>query len=307
MELSLIILKQTIMLFIILLVGAFAYKTKIVSKEGNKQLSDIMMKIVMPAMVFNAYQTAEYSSKLLSGLGQGFILSLVFFIITIPVSMIVYRKSDKYEYQIERFSTIYTNCAFMGFPLIDGIFGAEGILYTTSFVTLFNIFVWTHGIMTMKNEMSFKSFLNALKSPALIAVIVGITCYLLRITIPQVPLNAIGFVASMNTPLAMIIAGATIAQANILKILKNARIYLVTVIRLLIIPLIMVFAMKLFNASDTVYVSIVIAASCPTAAIGTLFAIKYDKNAIYASEIFAVTTLLSAISLPVITLISQMI
>lgn len=307
MELSLIIFEQTIMLFLILIVGALAYKTKIISNEGCKQCSDIMMKIVMPAMVFNAYQTAEFSPKMLSGLGQGFILSFVFFIITIPLSMLVFKKSDKYEYQIERFSTIYTNCAFMGFPLIDGIFGAEGILYTTSFVTLFNIFAWTHGIMTMKNEMSFKSFLNALKSPALIAVIVGMICYMLRIILPKVPLNAIGFVASMTTPLSMIIAGATIAQANILKILKNARIYLVTVMRLIIVPLIMVFIMKLFGTSDIVYVSIVIASACPTATLGTLFAIKYDKNAVYASEIFAVTTLLSAISLPVITLISQMI
>ena len=307
MELSFIILEQTIMLFLIMIVGVICYKTKIITKEGNKQLSDIMMKIVMPAMVFNAYQTADYSTKLLTGLGQGFILSLVFFVITIPVSMIIFRKSDKYEYSIERFSTIYTNCAFMGFPLIDGIFGAEGILYTTSFVTLFNIFVWTHGIMVMKNEVSFKSFLNALKSPALIAVVVGIICYLFRLTIHSVPLSAIGFVASMNTPLAMIIAGATIAQTNILKTLKKARIYLVTIVRLLIIPFIMVFVMKLFGVSNTVYVSIVIASSCPTATIGTLFAIKYDKNAIYASEIFAVTTLLSAISLPLIVYVSQMI
>lgn len=306
MDLAFIIVKQVLIMFLIVAVGALCYKLKIITNDGNKQLSKIVLNIVMPAMVFTAYQ-GEFSTELLTGLMAALLLAVICFVIAIPLSTLVFRKKEGTEYAIEQFSAIYSNCAFMGFPLIEGVFGAEGIFYTTAYVTMFNLLVWTHGVMIMKNEISFKSLLGALKSPTIIAVILGLVCYVTNIRIPESPLKAMNYIASMNTPLAMLVAGVTIAQTNILKALKNGRVYLTSAMRLLILPFISLVIMKFLPVSETVYISIVIASACPTAAIGTLFAINYDRNANYASEIFAVTTLLSAITLPIIVILSRMI
>ena len=304
MEYTSIITEQTVIMFIIIAAGALCYKLNIITQDANKHLSNVVLQIVMPVMIFTSYQT-EYSHSLLNGLLWSFLLSVICFAVTIPLSMLVFKKDDGGNYVIERFSVIYSNCAFMGFPLIDGVFGAEGILYTTAFVTVFNIFVWTHGVMTMKNEVSFKSFLKALKSPTVIAVFLGIICYVTNIRLPKAIGEALNYISSMNTPLAMLIAGVTIAQTNILGMLKNYKIYIVTAMKLIIVPIICAFILHFIPVSEIVYISVVIAAACPAAAIGTLFALSYNRNANYASEIFAFTTLFSAITIPLVVIIAQ--
>lgn len=304
MEYTSIIIEQTVIMFIIIAAGALCHKLNIITQDANKHLSNVVLQIVMPVMVFMSYQT-KYSHSLLNGLLWSFLLSVICFAVTIPLSMLVFKKDDGGNYVIERFSVIYSNCAFMGFPLIDGVFGTEGILYTTAFVTVFNIFVWTHGVMTMKNEVSFKSFLKALKSPTVIAVFLGIICYVANIRLPKAIGEALNYISSMNTPLAMLIAGVTIAQTNIFGMLKNYKIYIVTAMKLIIVPIICAFVLHFIPVSEIVYISVVIATACPAAAIGTLFALSYNRNANYASEIFAFTTLFSAITIPLVVIIAQ--
>ena len=93
MDFALIIIKQVVIMFLIIVVGAICYKTKIITKEGNKYLSNIVLKIVMPAMIFSSYQTA-YSPELLKGLMQSFLLSVVSFVISIPLSTLVFNKKE---------------------------------------------------------------------------------------------------------------------------------------------------------------------------------------------------------------------
>ena len=103
----------------------------------------------------------------------------------------------------------------MCIPLINGIYGSEGVLYLTAYLTFFNVLIWTHGLMTMKGERDFSSLVKALVSPSVIAVVVGLICYLTNIRLPKVPATALQYIADMNTPIAMVIAGATAAQTNV--------------------------------------------------------------------------------------------
>lgn len=86
---------------------------------------------------------------------------------------------------VERVSSIYSNCAFMCIPLINGIYGSEGVLYLTAYLTFFNVLIWTHGLMTMKGERDFSSLVKALISPSVIAVVVGLICYLTNVRLPK--------------------------------------------------------------------------------------------------------------------------
>ena len=104
----------------------------------------------------------------------------------------------------------------------------------------------------------------------------------------------------MTTPLAMLVAGASIAGSNVLKALKNPRIYLVTVLKLIVFPLIALIFIYFIPAPETAKLITLIEIACPTATIGMMFAITFEKNAEYCSQIFAITTLLSMFTLPLI-------
>lgn len=287
-------------MFIILVIGAFCYLKGLITKEGTKQLSAVELQLVNPLLIFMSYQK-EYNSKLLNGLLWSFALSAISFAVIILLSYAVIGKSRENK-DIERFAAVYSNCGFIGIPLINGIYGTDGVLYLTAYITFFNLLVWTHGYMTMKGERDFSSFLKALKSPSVIAVFVGLIFYLTNIRLPAVPATAMQYISDMNTPLAMIIAGATAAQTNILKALKKPAVYLVSAMKLLVFPACAFSVCRFLGAPQIVLMTVTVAAACPVATTGTMFAIQMDKNPELCSEFFTITTLLSALTLPLITI-----
>lgn len=297
-----IIASQIVIMFIILFIGGICYKLKLINKQGTKQLSDLALNIVGPMLIFMSYQK-DYDPDMAKGLLWSFLLSAVSFAVMILLSFFTVGKNNP-DKGLERFSAIYSNCAFIGIPLVDGVFGSEGVLYLTAYITFFNVLVWTHGLMTMKEEKDFSSLVKALKSPNIIAVGLGLICYFCQIHIPEIPAKALNYIGAMNTPLAMIIAGATVAQTDLLKALKNTRLYLISFYRLLLFPAVSFFVCALIKAPAEVLMTVTIASACPAAAIGTMFAVKMDKKPERASEIFALTTILSCITLPLITILA---
>lgn len=297
---GLLIGRQILIMFIILVIGAFCYLKGLITKEGTKQLSAVELQLVNPLLIFMSYQK-EYNAKLLNGLLWSFVLSAVSFTVMILLSYVFIGKNRE-DKDIERFATVYSNCGFIGIPLINGIYGTDGVLYLTAYVTFFNLLVWTHGYMTMKGERDFSSFLKALRSPSVIAVFIGLICYLTNIRLPDVPKTAMQYVSDMNTPLAMLIAGATAAQTNILKALKKPAVYLVASMKLLVFPACAFAVCRFLGAPQIVLMTVTIAAACPVATTGTMFAIRMDKKPELCSEFFTITTLLSALTLPLITI-----
>lgn len=298
---ALIIANQAVIMLILNLVGILAYKLKIVDRQGGKQLSAIVLEIVTPVLVVHSYLDVGYSRELVVNLLWTFALAAVSYVLTIAGAMILFPKKEGRETAIERFSAIYSNCGFMGIPLASALFGAEGVLYVTAFLTMFFFFSWTHGIMLLTGKADAKAFLKVLRSPTVIAIGIGLILYFTRIKLPSVFTETMGFIAALNTPLAMMASGISVAQANILGALRNARVYLTVAARLVILPLI-TLAMCLFCGfiSEEVRIVVLLLAAAPSAAMCTLQCQKMGLNDTYASQIFALSTLFSVGTLPLI-------
>jgi predicted permease len=243
---------------------------------------------------------------LLNGLLISLVLALITHIFGFIVAYTILRGKTNPDITIERFSTIFSNCGFMGVPLVNGIYGSEGVFYITAYITVFNIILWTIGVVMMTNaKKDWKSLLKSLVSPVIVTIMIGIIFFIFQIRIPDNILQAMKYVGDMNTPLAMMIAGVAIGSSNILKLIRKFRIYLVAFLKLLVIPAILLLIYTRFPISDSVLTTAILASACPAASTGTLFALRYDKNAMYASEIFTVTTLLSAITIPLIMMMTE--
>lgn len=292
------------MLFLII-AGIICNKIGIISENGSKELSKLVLNIVNPVVIFLAYQT-DFKAELIKGFVSALILSVIAYIIAIAASYLFIRRKKGRETDIERFSCIYSNCAFMGIPLIQSIMGYEGVFYLTAFLTVFNILVWTHGVIQISGIKSFRFIIKAFTSPAIIAVTLGLVLFVARLRLPVLFIDSLEFIGAMNTPLAMIVAGATIARTNILNALKNPRIYNVTAISLIIIPLMIGVFFRFIPFNESSELAVLVAMSAPAAAMCTMQCLNYSKNSIYASEIFAVTTLLSTLTMPMIVYIYKL-
>ena len=298
------IFEQTIIMFIIVIIGALCYKFRLINDDGKKQLSNLVLYVVNPLLIFLSYQT-DMRGELLSGLLWTTIMAVLTYTAFILLSKLIIRNKEDRETAIERFSMIYSNFGFMGTPLIFGVFGSDGVFMMNGFVTVSNLFIWTHGIMMMsgrKQEEKSRgmAIVRVVTAPAVIAVAAGLICMFAKLRLPELVYTALDHVAEMTTPLAMIVAGASVMGAGILKSIRNPRIYLITAMRLIVFPLIGFAVIAFLPCAAMPKLITLIEFSCPTAAIGTMFAIKFDRNSEYSSQIFAVTTLLSAVTLPLI-------
>ncbi len=296
---------QILIMFLIILVGVFCYKVKLIDQEMNKKLSNLLLLLINPLVIFISYQR-KFEASLLKGLLISLVLAVITHFAGIIISMIALR-GKKYEADlaIERFAVVYSNCGFIGIPLVNGVFGSEGVFYLTAYMTVFNLFAWTHGMIIVSGKSDRKSVITAMLSPSVIATLLGFLFFVSRLMLPEVINNTLSYLGNMNTPLAMLVAGVTIAQTDILHIFAKPRIYYIALLKLILLPVLMMLLFNLFGLSRIVVLTSILAGACPVAATINLFSIRYEKNYLYASELFAVTTILSMLTIPFVMLLSN--
>lgn len=297
-------LNQIVIMLILIIVGVVCFRIKLIDKDTNKRLSDVVLQLVNPIVIFVSYQR-EYEATLMKGLLISLVLAVISHVIAILIAIIFLPKKAKHsDLELERFAVIYSNCGFMGIPLVNGLFGGEGVFYLAAYVTIFNLLVWTQGVILMTGKKDWKTIKKVLVSPTIIAIFIGLILFVTRISLPKVINDTLNYIGDMNTPLAMLVAGVMIAQTSIVKLLKKIRIYYVSFLKLIVFPLIALFVFSLFQIPSLIALTCVLAASCPSAVTISLFSIRFGKNYLYSTELFAMTTILSVITIPIVMTIA---
>ena len=294
-----IVLEKIIEMAVILLAGVLAYKTGLIDKTSTKSFSNVLLMLVSPLLVFQSYQM-DFEPRLFYGLLQTLFVSFVTFFVCIILAEI-FMKGDPARQQIEKMTAIYSNCGFIGIPLINGILGAEGVFYMTAYVTVFNVLFWTHGVWLMGDRGRLRDVWKNLFTPTIVAVVFGLIFFIFQIRLPTPLSEPVRMIGSMNTPLAMIIAGANLAQGDVRKSLKNTRLYWISFLKLVASPIIGLGILFLMRVDFTVAFTVFIAMACPAGAMTIMFAERYGKDVFYATEGFMITTVLSAVTIPLLT------
>ncbi len=292
-----LIFNQLLKMFIIMILAFICFKLKIVNQEGNKAISNLLLMVVNPCLIITAYQI-EYEPLLVRGLLISFAAAIAAHIIAILAAKLFIPAKNNPEYYLDRFGAVYANCGFIGIPLIYSVLGNEGVFYLTAYMTIFNIFTWTHGLSLLEGSFSAKQLKEGLSSPMVIATVIAIILFFLQFRIPGTVLDSMNYVADMNTPLAMMVAGFSVAQADLKKIFTNFHIYKISLVKLLVVPIAVTLLLYITRAGRDIAYTTLIAASCPTATTMTMMAIRYNKNYTYASEVFSFTTVLSMVTIP---------
>lgn len=291
-------------LALILVLGFFLGKKKLISVGTNKEITNLLLTIFMPASLFMAFP-AEYSEESLSLFSSGLLAGVLVMLMLILASRILFNKwwfkgGLRYESQ---FAFIFNNATFLGYPIVANTFGPTGIIAYCGFIIAFNIALFSYGIWLFEHKVTFKLFKSIITNPNIIAVILGMIIFLTGIRLPEFITGSVGFVGNATTPLSIICIGFMLSRADYKNLFKKWKLIITAASQLILGPLITFGALKALNFTAEVINVCTLIQALPTATSLGLFATKYGGNNIEASELVTVSTILSVVTMPVMILL----
>lgn len=302
MEIS-AITDSVVSLFIIILVGVYGSRKKIITTELNKGLTDILIKIALPFMIVSSFMFT-YDDTIKSNVLRTFYYSLGAYAVMAAASYFLLLPVKNNKKTVLHFANIFVNTGYVGFPVLSSVFGSEGVIYGSIFNMFFVIFVWTYGIMLYKGKLE-KGYLkneiiNLMFNPSIIAVMVGIVIMVFDIEIKGALLSSIKSIGNITGPISMFIIGVILSNVKIKQHLKDWTVYYGIIIKLIIIPVIVYLISLLLKDSSKAVYSVIIMTAMPASAMTSILAESFNKEKEFAAIIVSATTLISLITVPVL-------
>jgi len=297
-------------LFLIVIVGYVASKCGVLGKDARKMLSSLVLNVTLPAMILNSVlgQESLPNAATIGGLILvAFASYVILFAMAYLVTWLLRVKPD--DRGIYRFMMSFGNVGFIGYPVTQAIFGDSAVFYTSVFNMPFNVFVYSAGVMFLqqssaqqgdgsqpKKKITIKTFLT----PCMITSVIAIILALVQIKTPTVINETIEIVAAITTPAALMIIGSSLADLPLKEMFSNVRIYLFSLCRLLVLPLVTYVIFGLFVQDELLLGVAVLMASMPVATNGTMLCLECGTDERLMAQGTFITTLLSIVTIPLI-------
>ena len=309
MNICILLMQQIVQLFLMIFMGYLIVKTGLVRDDDSKVLSKIILYLIVPCVIINAFQV-DYTTDTVKGLLIAFAASVMTQVILLVVISVAGRLLHLNEVEVA--SVYYSNSGNLIVPIVTFILGQEWVLYGCVFMSVQLVFLWTHCKKIISREASYdwkKIILNI----NMISIFIGVILFFTKIRLPEIIGNTLASVGTMIGPASMIVTGMLFAGMNLKQIFANKRVYFITFLRLIAVPLIALVLIKLSNLAsfsadgNKIMLIVFLAIITPSASTVTQMCQVYGNDSRYASAINVMTTLLSIITMPVMVMLFQMI
>lgn len=309
MNISILLMQQIVQLFLMIFMGYLIVKTGLVRDDDSKVLSKIILYLIVPCVIINAFQV-DYTTDTVKGLLIAFAASVMTQVILLVVISVAGRLLHLNEVEVA--SVYYSNSGNLIVPIVTFILGQEWVLYGCVFMSVQLVFLWTHCKKIISREASYdwkKIILNI----NMLSIFIGVILFFTGIRLPEIIGNTLASVGTMIGPASMIVTGMLFAGMNLKQIFANKRVYFITFLRLIVVPLIALVLIKFSNLAsfsadgNKIMLIVFLAIITPSASTVTQMCQVYGNDSKYASAINVMTTLLSIITMPVMVMLFQMI
>lgn len=301
-----IVLQQVAVLFLLMLIGWYLGWKQHFTEETIRGLNFLMLDLALPCTILRAFQLEHDSSILrnfLLCIALTAALHALFFLVSVPLA----RRLPQDEQGVYILSSTLTNCSFMGFPLQNALLGTVGILYASGYCFVMNLLTFTLGYYIFTRDRRTISPRQIVTRPAILGTVVGLALFLGNIPLPGLAATLVDHIADLTVPIPMFIIGYHLSKVNLRRLLHTRRHWSFSALRLLVLPVLVTVLLSLLPLERELYLSLVVSASCPTAASVTIIVSRFSDKGDLSAELGAMQTLLSLLTLPVMLAFAAMI
>lgn len=312
-----ILLKQMMVLFLLMLVGVVCRKKSVLNDEAARRLSSLVVKVANPALILSSSINQESVIRgeeflqiflLAAGIYAALLLAAQF----LPALL----GAGRSEYGMYRVMFIFSNIGFMGFPVISAVYGSQALLKASPFLIVFNCLVYTYGIQMLSGGAGAKGAMNGepgestglqwkrILNMGVLACILSLVLYLLAVPVPDFVESAVDYLGGLTTPLSMIIIGDSLAQIPLKQLFADKRLLIFSLLKLIPVPVLGTFAVLALGVSPEVAGVCMIIFAAPVASMTVMLAQEYGGSLELATKGVALTTLLSVATIPLVSLIT---
>ncbi len=296
--------QQVLILFLLIGVGFLCGKLHVLNENAVKCCADVVLYIVTPCIIVQSFMR-EYDPAMLKGLLLSALAAFATMGLFIAVAHLIFRDRDPARRRVLRFCTVFSNCGYMSFPLQEALLGATGVFYGAAYVAVFNVILWTYGLLLMSGDKKALSGKKLVLNPGILGLVIGLVIFLFSIPVPSVLSIPIGHLAALNTPIPMLIIGFYLAQLRLREALRDKRGYVAMALRLVILPLLALAGMVLCGLRGPVLIACTIAVSAPVATAAAMFSAKFGQDTLLTVNLISLSTLFSIVTMPLIVGLAQ--
>lgn len=295
-----ILLERIAIMALLMAVGVYLSRKGFLSEQGSRDLGAILLRIIIPCVIIKSYIT-EYSHQRLLELGLSALLALISYVVAMLLSYLAFGQRRR----LENFAAAFCNAGFIGIPLVQAVVGQEGVFYIAASVALLNLFQWTYGVYIMTGRKDTISPKAIARNPVVISIVIGVALFLSRVTLPGILTSTLGYVADMNTPVAMILMGTYLARLPLRRMLDRRAVGCV-LMRLVVIPAAVGLVFWLMPVDNLpLMTAVFLTAATPVGANICVFAQQYRCDYEFSVVTVCLSTVLSVVTVPAMVFLAQ--
>ena len=266
------------------------------------------LKIVGPCAIVESF-CRQFDSAMLRAMGIVALLAFAAHALYAAFAYVCIRGGKEPTRRVLRYGTVFANCGYMGLPLQQVLFGADGVFYGATWIGVYNLVAWSFGLVLMSGDRRQISFKKLLLNPGILAVLTGIVIFVCSIELPTIILQPIHYFSALNVPVPMVISGYYLSKADLRTIWKHANYYITIALRLAVIPLcsigLMFLLQKAFRLDGMLLAACIVDIAAPVAAATTMFSTLFRQDSETAANLVSISTLLSVLTLPIMVALAQ--
>ncbi|MFA5527227.1 MAG: AEC family transporter [Peptostreptococcales bacterium] len=287
------IVMQLCLLFGFIALGFICNKLGLLDTVSDKYFSGFLLKITLPASIIASAIGQDTENRMTAfyvlALAAGIFIFTPFFA---AVFQKIFKTDDTYKLMLT-----YPNLGFMGFPIMTALYGGLGSFYTSLFMIIFNLSVFSYGVSVLQKEAKLQ--LKKLLNPGIIAAVLAILIFNFALPVPEVITKFLDTIGSITSPLAMITLGSTLGAVSITSVLKDRMLYIMSFTKLILLPFMVWLVLQFFVKDPMILGICVILTSMPVASNVSMLCITYDGNKELAAKGTFMSTVFSLITIPV--------